>query len=125
MSFQRGLRRAPIPARDRGVVWAVGRRVSVTSTEGFPARVGLMTEDGNASRASLADGAEVEVVGWRPSGSRGVRYQVRATHGRPRGMGGGRKPSGSGSSRVAGSRRDRAAGRIDASTTPGRRFGQR
>ena len=81
MSFQRGLRRAPMPARDRAVVWAVGRRVSVTSTEGFPARVGLMTEDGNASRVSLANGAEVEVVGWRPSGSRGVRYQVRATDG--------------------------------------------
>jgi len=124
MSFQRGLRRAPIPARDRGVVWAVGRRVSVTSAEGFPARVGLLTEDGNPSRASLANGAEVEVVGWRPSGSRGVRYQVRATHDGLEGW------------VAAGSLRDPAAAASPAvvateqpvpamSDDPGRRFGQR
>jgi len=124
MSFQRGLRRAPIPARDRGVVWAVGRRVSVTSTEGFQARVGLMTEDGNPSRASLANGAEVEVVGWRPSGSRGVRYQVRATTGGLEGWvaaGSLRDPAAAESPAVVATEQP-AASVID---VPGRRFGQR
>jgi hypothetical protein len=79
MSFPRGPRRGPIPTRARGVVLAVGRRVSVRSTDGVPARVTLMDAGDASVGRSLVDGAEVEIVGWRPSGSRGVRYQVRAT----------------------------------------------
>jgi len=79
MSFPRGPRRGPIPARVRGAVLAVGCRVSVRSTEGVPPRVTLMDAGDASVGRYLVDGAEVEIVGWRPSGSRGVRYQVRAT----------------------------------------------
>jgi hypothetical protein len=55
--------------------------VSVTDTGGFRTRVALMDEAGGTVLGDLAAGAEVEILGWRPSGSRGVRYQVRATQG--------------------------------------------
>lgn len=79
MPFPRGPRREPVPARVHDAVLAVGRRVSVTASEGFSTRVTLMDEGGDVSVGSLVAGAEVEIVGWRPSGSHGVRYQVRAT----------------------------------------------
>lgn len=79
MSFSRGPHRGPVPARVHGAVLAIGRRVSVAVTEGFSTRVALMDDGGDVSVGSLVAGAEVEIVGWRPSGSRGVRYQVRAT----------------------------------------------
>lgn len=79
MSFPHGPRRGPAPVRVRGAVWGVGRRVSVTSADGLVARVALTDEGGDAVVGNLVDGTEVEILGWRPSGSRGVRYQVRAT----------------------------------------------
>lgn len=80
MSFPRGPRRGSIPARVRGVVLAVGRRVPVRSTDGDRARVALMDDGDTSVGRYLVDGTEVEIVGWRPGGSRGVRYQVRTTH---------------------------------------------
>jgi hypothetical protein len=124
MSFPRGPRRGPIPVRVRGAVLAVGRRVSVTGTEGFPARVSLMDDSGAASVGSLVDGAEVEVVGWRPSGSRGVRYQVRATRDGLEGW----VPAGSlRDPAIAVTSAPRISERPDgpAVVDPGRRFGQR
>lgn len=79
MSFARAPRRGPISTGPYRAVLAVGRRVSVMVTEGYSTRVALMDDGGNVSVGSVVAGAEVEIVGWRPSGSRGVRYQVRTT----------------------------------------------
>jgi len=54
----------------------VGRRVYVNCR----GRVALTEDDGRASATSLADGAEVEIVAWRPGGA-GTRYRVRASEG--------------------------------------------
>lgn len=81
MSFPRGPGRGVVPIRTPVAVWGVGRRVSVADTDGFRTRVALTDEAGGAVLGDLVAGAEVEILGWRPSGSRGVRYQVRATQG--------------------------------------------
>jgi hypothetical protein len=79
MPFPRNQVRADPPVRVRGPVFAVGQRVSVKASGSFPLRVTLMDESGKAARGNLADGAEVEVLAWRPGGSRGTRYCVRCT----------------------------------------------
>jgi hypothetical protein len=38
----------------------------------------LADDDGRTSQNSLTDGAEVEILAWRPLGARGTRYRVRA-----------------------------------------------
>lgn len=81
MSFPQGPRRGPKPVRARGPVFAVGQRVCVQLTDRDHVRVPLNDEAGARVLGSLANGEQVEIVGWRPSGSHGARYQVRATEG--------------------------------------------
>ena len=61
-------------------VFAVGQRVFVHCIGDRGGSVVLADDTGNASRESLADGVEVEVVAWRPRGSAGTRYRIRAGH---------------------------------------------
>jgi hypothetical protein len=44
-------------------------------------RVALANDDGHPSKHHLGDGAEVEILAWRPLGQRGTRYRVRAQEG--------------------------------------------
>jgi hypothetical protein len=77
MPFSQSFRR-PSPARARGPVLAVGRRVYVARSEDGPARVTLTDDAGANALATLPDGNEVEILAWRPRGS-GTRYRVRST----------------------------------------------
>jgi hypothetical protein len=81
MSFPQGPRRGPKPVRARSPVFAVGQRVRVQLADRDHLRVSLNDEAGAHVLGSLANGEQVEIVGWRPSGSHGPRYQVRATDG--------------------------------------------
>jgi len=81
VSFPQGSRRGPAPVRVRRPVFAVGQRVCVQLSERGHPRVRLNDEAGAHVLGSLADGEQVEILGWRPSGSHGPRYQVRATDG--------------------------------------------
>ena len=79
MPFSQSFRRpSPSPARARGPVLAVGRRVYVARSEDGPARVPLTDYAGANALATLADGNEVEILAWRPGGH-GTRYRVRST----------------------------------------------
>src|SRR5262249_3720374 len=77
-SFQEWFRAAP-PVRTRESVFAVGRRVYVACVGERLAHVALTDDAGADARTVLADGTEVEILAWRPRGSRGTRYRVRAT----------------------------------------------
>ncbi len=79
MSFMRWSGRGTMPGRAAGVVLGVGRRVSVGGTEGLRARVAVTDDAGGTVVGEFVAGAEVEILGWRPGGSHGVRYQVRGT----------------------------------------------
>lgn len=79
MPFSWGPRRGSTPVRVRGPLFAVGQRVSVTCSGGHLARVALIDDADGGALGSLADGTEVEILAWRPSGFRGTRYRVRAT----------------------------------------------
>jgi len=68
------------PGRRQGSVFAVGRRVYVACSGGHPADVTLTDAAGADALTRLADGTEVEILAWRPRGSDGTRYCVRATH---------------------------------------------
>lgn len=57
-------------------VLAVGQRVFVHCA-GERGDVVLDDENGHASRTSLPDGVEVEVIAWRPRGQSGTRYRIR------------------------------------------------
>ena len=57
---------------------AVGRRVFVHCSDESAGSVILTDENGTVARSSLADGVAVEVLAWRPRGSAGTRYRVRA-----------------------------------------------
>jgi hypothetical protein len=59
-------------------VLAIGQRVFVHCVGDRNGSVVLADEAGKALRSTLADGVEVEVVAWRPRGSGGTRYRVRA-----------------------------------------------
>ncbi len=78
-SFQTWFRPAS-PGRRQGSVFAVGRRVYVACSGGHPADVTLTDAAGAEALTRLADGTEVEILAWRPRGSDGTRYCVRATH---------------------------------------------
>ncbi len=80
MSFLQRPRRGPPPVRTRGPVYAVGQRVCVQLAD-RSLRVSLSDEAGGRVVGTLASGDQVEILGWRPSGSHGVRYEVRATDG--------------------------------------------
>lgn len=79
MAFPRGPLRAPVPARIRVSVFAVGRRVYVACAEGRSAAVTLTDEGGKRPLATLDDGTEVAILAWRPGWSGNTRYRVRAT----------------------------------------------
>jgi len=78
MSFQPPRFPAARPARVARPVLSVGRRVRVNCTrdEGC---VALTDAFGNGGAGSLPDGAEVEILAWRPRGPSGARYQVQST----------------------------------------------
>jgi hypothetical protein len=77
-SFQDRFRTAP-PVRTRASVFAVGRRVYVACAGDRLAHVALTDDAGADAQTRLADGTEVEILAWRPRGSHGTRYRVRAT----------------------------------------------
>jgi hypothetical protein len=78
MSFSRAPMRTPAGPRIRVAVFAVGRQVYAAPPGGRSARVTL-TDDTEMPLASLADGAEVTIVAWRPGWSGTTRYYVRVT----------------------------------------------
>ena len=70
---------APSRGRSPSVVFAIGRRVFVACSTAQIAHVTLTDDTGVTPRGSLRDGAEVEIVAWRPHGPQGTRYLVRAS----------------------------------------------
>src|SRR5262245_54394192 len=77
-TFQSWFRAAP-PERTRASVFGVGRRVYVACAGDRLAHVALTDDAGADAQTRLADGTEVEILAWRPRGSHGTRYCVRAT----------------------------------------------
>jgi hypothetical protein len=79
MPFPRGPLRAPAIPRIRVPVFAVGQRIYV-ACGGYPWTPATLTDDaGKRPLASLGDGTEVAILGWRPGWGGGTRYRVRAT----------------------------------------------
>ena len=78
MSFQPPRFPTARPARASTPVLSVGRRVVVRSPRD-DGRVALTDALGTADVGSLPDGAEVEILAWRPRGPGGARYQVQST----------------------------------------------
>jgi hypothetical protein len=81
MSFQPPRFRPATPARATTPVLSVGRRVFINSRGTSGDRVALTDEAGTTVRCNLVDGAEVEILAWRPRGSTGPRYRVHTTDG--------------------------------------------
>lgn len=66
--------------RDGGRIWAVGSRIYVNCPA--PDRAIVLTDEWDrVAGTALDDGAEVEVRAWRPRGTAGARYHVRALDG--------------------------------------------
>ena len=65
---------APLQRHRPATILSVGRRAYVNCR----GRVPLAEDDGRTSQNTLADGAAVEILAWRPLGARGTRYRVRA-----------------------------------------------
>ena len=66
------------PAAKVAVVFAVGRHVFVNGSLDPSRSVVFTDEYGKCpTTVELPDGAEVEVLAWRPRGSAGTRYRVR------------------------------------------------
>jgi hypothetical protein len=78
-SFQTWLR-PKSPGRRQGSVFAVGRRVYVACSGAPSGDVTLTDAAGGDPLSHLVDGTEVEILAWRPRGSDGTRYCVRAIH---------------------------------------------
>ena len=78
MSFQPPRFPTARSARASTPVLSVGRRV-VVSCSRDESRVALTDALGTADAGSLPDGAEVEILAWRPRGPGGARYQVQST----------------------------------------------
>jgi len=66
--------------RNSGPLFSVGRRVFVNCPGERSRRVPL-TDDAGNSALTLPDGAEVEILAWRPRGSGSTRYRVHSTDG--------------------------------------------
>jgi hypothetical protein len=66
------------PPRASGPILSVGRRVFVNCRRTDTRSVPLTDDDGRMDRLSLPDGAEVEILAWKPRGSGGPRYRVHA-----------------------------------------------
>jgi hypothetical protein len=71
----------PPRARSSTPVLAVGHRVLVSCPGNGAHGVTLTDSDGTTPVATLADGAEVEIVAWQPRGAGGTRYRIKATSG--------------------------------------------
>ena len=78
MAFPWRPRRAPtaVPPIIRVPVFAVGADVYVACAGD---RATLTDDAGKKDLASLGDGAQVAILGWRPGWSGAARYRVRAT----------------------------------------------
>ena len=68
---------APLSKTRPATILSVGRRAYVNCR----GRVSLALDDGRNSPNSLADGAEVEILAWRPRRSGATLYRVRPTAG--------------------------------------------
>jgi hypothetical protein len=62
-------------------VLGVGSRVVVTGRGAGSGRVGLMDDSGTSTVATIAEGAEVEILAWRPRRGGETRYRVVPTNG--------------------------------------------
>ena len=78
MGFPRAPLRAPSSVGVRAAVFAVGRRVYVAGSGNRLAPVTLTDDAGRMAVASLLDGCEVAILGWRPGWAGSARYRVRA-----------------------------------------------
>jgi hypothetical protein len=67
------------PLRGTGPLFSVGRRVFVNCPGKDRGGVPLMDDAGHSAVQSLPDGAEVEILAWRPRGAGSTRYRVHAT----------------------------------------------
>jgi hypothetical protein len=79
LAFTRGPRRAPAPVPVRAFVFAVGGRAWVACAGGQADHASLTDDAGKRLVASLSDGAEVTILGWRPGWTGTARYRVRVT----------------------------------------------
>jgi hypothetical protein len=80
MAFPSRPRRAPAPVPTiRVPVFAVGQQVYVACAGDRSARATLTDDAGKKPLASLGDGAQVAILGWRPGVAGTARYRVRAT----------------------------------------------
>ena len=77
MAFIRSRQRVAPRQRPVQVVLAVGQRVFIHRHDDPSRAVTLTDEHGTPAAAYLRDGAEVEIVAWRPRGATGTRYRVR------------------------------------------------
>ena len=77
MPFIPSRQRSVHPPRRVQVVLAVGQRVFINRPTDTNYPVSLTDERGVPAAAVLSDGAEVEIIAWRPRGSTGTRYRVR------------------------------------------------
>src|SRR2546430_16726692 len=84
MSFQPPRFPSARPARSSTPVLSVGRRVFVNCPRD-EGSVSLTDALGKGGAGSLPDGAEVEILAWRPRGPGGARYQVQSTRDRVEG----------------------------------------
>jgi hypothetical protein len=75
------LQTPPSRGQGDGNVLAVGWRVLVVSPAGRGRRVTLTDSDGTTAVGTLADGAEVEILAWRPRRSGTTLYRIRPTGG--------------------------------------------
>ena len=71
----------PPRPRSSSPVLAVGHRVLVSCPGNGTHGVTLTDSDGTTPLATVADGAEVEIVAWQPRGAGGTRYRIKATSG--------------------------------------------
>ena len=65
--------------RSTGAVFAVGRHVFIACPAARTPGVTLTDDSGGTPCGKLRDGAEVEIVAWRPRGPQGTRYLVRSS----------------------------------------------
>jgi hypothetical protein len=71
----------PPRPRSSTPVLAVGHRVLVSCPGNGSHGVTVTDSDGTTPLATLADGAEVEIVAWQPRGAGGTRYRIKTANG--------------------------------------------
>ena len=77
MAFIPSRQRTVHPPRRVQVVLAVGQRVFINRPTDTSHPISLTDDRGVPATTALSDGAEVEIIAWRPRGSTGTRYRVR------------------------------------------------